>query len=376
MNGLSPLLDLDACRVRQERLRSRMAERSLDAVILVAPEHVQYVTGHRWDFRFAPVAAMLATGETLLVCPDKPVELSQAAATDVRTYVAKRRSTLRTDQREASSLVLGDWLATRPRQHRVGVEFSVCPPHVTRLLAGAEVVDIDLDLLALRRRKDPDELALLQRAIAATGAMYETARQRIRPGVSELEIFSALQAAAVETCDEMLTGTGNDYACGVRGGPPRPRTCHAGELYILDLGPAYRGYFADNARTIAVDGRPTDEQQAAWRHVCEALSIVERRGRPGVRCRDIYEEVRQWLATAPVGSWSSHLGHGIGLFVHEMPHLNPEWDDVLEAGDVIAVEPALYDPALRCGLRIENNYLVTDAGLELLSPFPLDLALA
>jgi Xaa-Pro aminopeptidase len=376
MNGLTPLLDLDLCRVRQGRLRRRMAERSLDAVFLVMPEHVQYVTGHRWDFRFAPAVALLLTGETLLICPDEAVELEQVAATEVRTYVAKRCSTLRTDQREASSAVLGDWLATRGRQARVGVEFSSCPPHVTRLLAGSEMVDVDLDLLALRRRKDADELALLRQAITATGVMYETARQRIRPGVSELEIFSALQTAAVEACGEMLTGTGNDYACGVLGGPPRRRTCHAGELYILDLGPAYRGYFADNARTIAVDGRPTDDQLTAWKYVCEAFAIVERRARPGVRCQDIYEEVRQWLATAPVGSWSSHLGHGIGLFVHEMPHLNPEWDDVLETGDVIAVEPALYGPTLGCGLRLENDYLVTDAGLELLSPFPLDLALA
>lgn len=376
MNGLTPLLDLDACRVRQERLRKRMADRSLDAVILTAPEHVQYVTGHRWDFRFAPAVAMLGTGETLLVCPDKPVAIEQAAATDVRTYVAKRRSTLRTDQREASSAVLADWLSTKRRPRRVGVEFSVCPPHVARLVADADVLDFDLDLLDLRRRKDADELDLLRRAIAATGAMYEAARRRIRPGVSELEVFSALQEAAVESCGEMLTGTGNDYACGVRGGPPRARPCRAGELYILDLGPAYRGYFADNARTIAVDGRPTDAQLLAWRHVCEALTLVERRARPGVRCRDIYEEVRQWLATAPVGGWSSHLGHGIGLFVHEMPHLNPEWDDSLEIGDVIAVEPALYDPALDCGIRIENNYLVTDTGLDPLSPFPLELALA
>jgi Xaa-Pro aminopeptidase len=317
---------------------------------------------------------MLLTGETLLVCPDKPVELEQAAATDVRTYVAKRRSTLRTDQREASSAVLGDWLATRDRQLRVGVEFSTCPPHVTRLLGAAEVLDVDLDLLALRRRKDPDELALLKRAITATGAMYEAARQRIRPGVSELEIFSTLQAAAVETCGEMLTGTGNDYACGVRGGPPRNRPCIAGELYILDLGPSYRGYWGDTSRVIAVDGRPTDPQLAAWRHVCEALGIVERMARPGVRCRDLYEAVREWLATAPVGGWSSHLGHGIGLFVHEGPHLNPHWDDVLEAGDVIAVEPALYGPELAAGLRIENDYLVTADGVELLSPFPLELA--
>lgn len=374
MNGLTPLLDLDACRVRQERLRRRMNERSLDGVVVVAPEHVQYFTGHRWDFRFAPVVALLATGETLLVCPDKPLELEQAAATEVRTYAAKRRSTLRTDQREASSEVLGDWLATRGRRARWGVEFSVCPPHVTRLLEGAECIDIDRELLSLRRRKDPDELVLLRRAIAATGAMYEAARQQIRSGVSELEIFSTLQAAAVTASGEMLTGTGNDYACGVRGGPPRPRICNAGELYILDLGPAYRGYFGDNARTIAVDGCPTDAQLSAWHHVCESLTLVERAARPGVRCREIYEEVRQWLATAAVGTWSSHLGHGIGLFVHEMPHLNPEWDDVLEAGDVIAVEPALYAPELRCGMRIENNYLVTEAGLELLSPFPLDLA--
>jgi Xaa-Pro aminopeptidase len=75
-----------------------------------------------------------------------------------------------------------------------------------------------------------------------------------------------------------------------------------------------------------------------------------------------------------VGAWSSHLGHGIGLSVHEPPHLNPSWDDTLEEGDVIAVEPALYDPALACGLRIENDYLVTATGLENLSPFPLDLA--
>ena len=116
------------------------------------------------------------------------------------------------------------------------------------------------------------------------------------------------------------------------------------------------------------------EQQAAWAHACEALAIVERIAKPGVRCRDIYEEVRHWLATANVGSWSSHLGHGIGLAVHEGPHLNPSWDDVLEEGEVIAVEPALYDPLLRSGLRIENDYLVTAAGLVNLSPFPLGLA--
>jgi Xaa-Pro aminopeptidase len=372
MNGVEPLLDPALCRERQRRLATWMAARGHDLVIVVTPEHVQYLTGHRWDHRFAPLAAMRATGEVLLVCPDRPAE--RPAADEVRTYEAKWRSTLRNDQREAAAEVLADWLRAGPRPGRVAVEFSACPPHVTRHLDGADVADVEPELLRLRRRKDPDELAVLERAIMAAGAMYVRAREIIAPGIDELTVFSSLQAAAVAACGEMLTGTGNDYACGLRGGPPRPRPCAAGDLFILDLGPAYRGYFADTSRAIAVDGRPTDEQLAACGRVCEALALVERIARPGVRCRDVYEEVRRWLADAAVGSWSSHLGHGIGLSVHESPHLNPAWDDVLEEGDVIAVEPALYDPALRCGMRIENDYLVTATGLRNLSPFPLGLA--
>jgi Xaa-Pro aminopeptidase len=348
-----------------------MAAERVDVAIVVATEQIQYFSGHRWDGRFAPLAAIRADGPALLVCPDRPVE--QAAATEIRTYEAKWRSTLRNDQRQAAAHVLGDWLRGTGPIGRAAVEFSSCPPHVGGLLAGAEIVDLEPEVLRMRRRKDPDELALLRRAIAATGAMYEAARGILRPGVDELEVFSALQRAAVASCGEMLTGTGNDYACGARGGPPRPRPCAAGELLILDLGPAYRGYFADTSRTLAVDGRPTDAQLQACERVCAALTLVERIARPGVRCRDIYAEVQAWLAAAAVGSWSSHLGHGIGLSVHETPHLNPHWDDVLHEGDVIAVEPALYDPALQIGMRIENDYLVTASGLELLSPFPLGL---
>ena len=373
MNGI-PLLDLDTCRVRQRRLRERLAPAAPDLVVLTSPEHVQYLTGHRWDYRWgrAPLAAIDAAGELLLVCPDKVVDA--AAADDVRTYESKWRSTLRLDQRQASAAVLADWLSGRTPPRRVALEYSACCPHVTRLFPAAELVDVDPLLWDLRRRKDADELGLLRRATDATGAMYRTARAMIEPGVSELAVFSALQGAAVEACGEMLTDTGNDYASGVRGGAPRARGARAGELYILDLGPAYRGYFSDNARTVSVDRRPTDPQAAACERVCGAFQIVERMGRPGVSCRDIYAEVHAWLNGVPsLGSWNSHLGHGIGLFVHETPHLNPSWDDTLEEGDVIAVEPALYGPDLGVGIRIENDYLVTPTGLELLSPFPLGL---
>jgi Xaa-Pro aminopeptidase len=67
------------------------------------------------------------------------------------------------------------------------------------------------------------------------------------------------------------------------------------------------------------------------------------------------------------------LGHGVGLAPHEGPHLNPYWDDTLAEGDFLAVEPGLYHDDLRVGLRLEQNFLVTASGVELLTDWPLDL---
>jgi Xaa-Pro dipeptidase len=79
------------------------------------------------------------------------------------------------------------------------------------------------------------------------------------------------------------------------------------------------------------------------------------------------------LNDAPLGVFNHHLGHGIGLFPHEAPHLNPNWNDTFEVGDVFTCEPGLYDPILREGMRIENDYLVTESGVENLSDFPMGL---
>ena len=72
MNGAFPLLDPAACRGRQIRLLATMAQRDLDLVVVVSPEHVEYLTGHRWDHRFSPMAALRADGHCLLISPDKP----------------------------------------------------------------------------------------------------------------------------------------------------------------------------------------------------------------------------------------------------------------------------------------------------------------
>jgi Xaa-Pro aminopeptidase len=314
---------------------------------------------------------MLAADGTLTVVVP-PTMQAIPSADRVLAYQAQRHSTLRNDQRQASSAVLLEAIETPAAPPRIGVEFSSFPPHLSAPLAG-QLVDIEPELYRLRRRKDPDELACIRTAIAATGAMYETAREIVEPGINELEVFNQLQATAVRVFGEMTTATGNDYQCGQRGGPPRDRAAEAGELYILDLGPAYRGYFADNCRTVAVDRRPTDEQHQAWAQLAAVFPMVEADVRPGASARELFEKVNAHLAESTLGVFDHHLGHGIGLFPHEAPHLNPHWDDRFEEGDVFTAEPGLYAESLRAGIRLENNYRVSATGVELLSDFPLEL---
>jgi Xaa-Pro aminopeptidase len=305
-----------------------------------------------------------------------------AAADDLVPYEAQRHSTLRNDQRVASAAVLLDRLRGHTAPRRVGVDFSSCGPHTVgeplrqslQLAERAEHVDIEPTLYYLRRRKESDELALMKKAIAATGRMYERARAIVTPGATELQVFNQLQAVAVEEFGEPQSALpGNDYACAARGGPPRDRRCQEGELYILDLGPAFRGYFSDNCRTLAVGGQPTELQQRTWEAIAAVFPVVESTVKPGVSCKALFEQVQRQLDDYLPGVFNHHLGHGVGLFPHEAPHLNPLWDDRFEVGDVFTAEPGLYTPELRAGIRLENQYLVTENGVELLTDFPLGL---
>jgi len=352
-----------------------MKAKGVDWTIVVRREHVQWLTGLYYPFTFEPVAALSAAGHCIAVIPGR--KMPEVPSVDEHHgYEAQRHSTLRNDQRAASSAVLVDALKAHNVSGRLGVEFSMFPPHLSQALK-LDIFDIEPDLFRLRRRKDPDELAALRKAIAATEVMYARAREILRPGLSELTMFNELQTAAVQSCGEMLTGTGNDYQCGARGGPPRGgRVAADGELYILDLGPAYRGYFADNCRAIAVNGKPTAMQQAAWQRIVEVLDMVKAEVKPGVSCRALFEKAQSMLDGAkPDATFDHHLGHGIGLFPHEAPHLNPNtnWDDVFEVGDVFTAEPGLYGPELKAGIRLEQDYLVTATGVELLTGFSLAL---
>lgn len=362
-------VDLEACRGRQRRLLDAIAAEGVGLVVISRNESIQWLTGASIQAPFAPVAAVTGDGHVTLVLPSRQAE-QPAAADVVVPYEEKWHSTTCDVQQQASGSVLHAVLKTVPK--RIGCEYSSFGPHLSGSW-DAQCVDIEPTIFRLRQRKDADELRMLERANEANRAMYEHARQIVRPGVNELDVYLALHAVAVRTLGEPLTYFGQCFRSASRCGPPRNREARAGELYILDLGVGFRGYYSDNARTLAVGGQPTAEQQRAWEAVAAVFSVIESSVRPGVSCRDLFERVQRQLDENRPWVFNHHLGHGVGLAPQEGPHLNPRWDDTFEVGNFLAVEPGLYHEELRHGIRLEQNYLVTASGVELLTDWPLEL---
>lgn len=357
-------------RIRQQRLLAEMSRQELDAVVVGLTHHVQYFTTYRTGHLYSAAMVLMADGRCTLIAPN---EVHSAADTLIK-YEADWNGTHRQDHPAEIAGIIRQILPRKTR--RVGMDASMLSGYLRQQALVCEMAFIDSTLWQMRRAKDEDELELMAKATACTSAMYDVAREMIEPGLDELDLYNALAAAAVTEAGEAMPGLlGNDFACGAGGGSARPgRLAKAGELYILDLGPCYRGYWADNARVFAVDGKPTDIQHKTWSALCEVFGVIETLARPGVRCVELVEAVDELLMRRLGKTVPHHLGHGVGLQPHEYPHLNRKWDDVLIEGEIFTVEPGLYGPDLAGGIRVENNYRVTATGVENLTPFLLELA--
>jgi Xaa-Pro aminopeptidase len=343
-----------------------MSSIGVDFAVLGNPRHVLYLTGYLTEENNSSAVVVREDATCVLIAPPTEEDL---AVDELVHYEPSALCTLHSDQPQRVAEKVSALMDSASKG--MGLDKGGASGCLGELLKGA--TDLDPELIDLRRTKDEDELAILRRGIEVTHSCYERACEILQPGISELEVYSELYKVAVAEAGEKLPAMGNDFQSNSPGGPPRPRRIKAGELYILDLGVRLSGYFADSARTFAVDGEPDVLQRKAWSDILEVFSMVEDRVRPGLRCTALFEDVRAFLDVDWPGSFFHHLGHGVGLSPHERPNLNPRWNQVFREGDFFTVEPGLYEPELKSGIRLEENYLVTSDGVEKLTSFPLDL---
>ncbi|MDP6057717.1 MAG: Xaa-Pro peptidase family protein [Pirellulaceae bacterium] len=359
-----PGLTAAGCGQRQQLMRDRLRINGLDAALLTLPQHVHYLSGHWEPPVRATALALLTDGPSVLALSSDSHDHITCA--DCVTFEAQKLCTLVDDQIAAALNALRPCL---DGVQRIGCDVV----QRASFLRDFTVEDLGPLLLALRRRKAPDEIAMIRHGISGCEAAFARARKMLRPGVLEIQVYAAMQQAAVNAVGEPIGPFGNDFQAGTPGGPPRQRAVEAGEMMPLDIGVIVRGYGSDLCRTFAVDGNPSAAQIDAHKRITETLAHIEEIAHAGVRCRQIYDRAFKMLDGHNGWRFFHHLGHGIGLASHEAPRLNPNWDDTLQIGDVIAVEPGLYGDNLRGGIRIEHDYLVTETGLERLSHYPVDL---
>lgn len=309
--------------------------------------------------------------------------------------------------------------------------------HFIRVFAeghpGLVVRDAHPVLDSLRTRKSPAEVALLRRAIDITGDALRQVMRALQPDMYEYEV-----EAMFESAFRRSGGDGAGFVSIIGSGPnstqyhynANDRRIGRGEVVVMDVGAAFGGYTADVTRTLPAGGRFSPEQRAVYRIVREAQEAAARTVRPGSPFEAWRDAARGVVArgvarlgltegedaifdppwadqcgTNPVACtqaflYMAHgLGHGIGLEVHDRPH---PWygTGTFQAGDVFTIEPGVYvsrklleilpdtprnramiakvRPAVEryheIGVRIEDDYLVTERGAEWLSRAPREIA--
>jgi Xaa-Pro aminopeptidase len=227
----------------------------------------------------------------------------------------------------------------------------------------------------LRAVKDEGELDALRRACAITDRVFERLTDVPFVGRTEREVAWDL---AQLFHDE--GGNGLAFESIVGSGPTgsRPharageRTIGAGELVVIDAGTTIDGYASDYTRTFA-----TGPLSSEAKEVYETVLLAQQAALDGIRAGlsgvDADALARRVIDDSPFAGAMGHgLGHGLGLDIHEDPRLSTESSDVLEPGNVVTVEPGIYLDG-KFGVRIEDDVVVTEDGIENLTGFRKDL---
>ena len=150
------------------------------------------------------------------------------------------------------------------------------------------------------------------------------------------------------------------------GGPAGP-TLERETVVLIDCGCRVAGYTSDITRTIWFGSSPSAEFRKVFDVLHDAQTAAMDLGRPGTPCQQMDRAARQVITAAGYGSFFTHrLGHGLGMDGHEPAYLVEGNMTPLERGMVFTIEPGIYQLG-KFGVRIEDDCLMTESGVEVLS---------
>ncbi|NQU57575.1 MAG: aminopeptidase P family protein [Rhodospirillales bacterium] len=386
-------IDLAAVRrYRQARVRTEMAKRQIDAVILSDPINIRYATEARnmqvFSQRNAPSRYLLMTAERSILfeftgcmhLADGFETIDEVRPAFTASFVAAGPDIASREKRwvlEMTDLIssLAGPTAT------VGLERLNAGVSIGLKEMGFNIVDAQEPVEMARAIKSDEEIKCVIASLRATEVAVGKLRDAIVPGITENELWSVLHKSVIEQngdyCETRLLNAGQ------RSNPWFQETSHnvigANELVALDTDVVgCHGYYADFSRTFhAGPDKPTEVQKTHYKVAFEQVHHNMNILKPGLSFRE-YADMA-WDIPKKYHNNRYYLSsHGVGM-TGEYPYLyhhadfpDAGYDGIIEAGMTICVESYIGADGGDCGVKLEEQVLITEEGVELLSKFPFE----
>jgi Xaa-Pro aminopeptidase len=350
---------------RADRLIEKLADAGVDLVLVTDLINVRYLTGYTGSNGLA------------LIGPDTRVFITdfryvEQAAEQVDSSFDRRRAPQDLLEAIGQALPGGDLRLGFEEAHlsvREHARLGELVPERVELVGVQGLVE------GLRAVKEPSEVAAIRAATALADAAFEHLVAGGLVGRTERELaveleFDMRRRGAERPSFEPIVAAGPHGA--LPHASPRDVVVRSGDMVVIDWGAQLEGYCSDCTRTVAA-GTGTEHGAEVYRLVLDAQLRALDAVAPGAGGREVDAVARQIIEAAGHGEHFGHgLGHGVGLDIHEAPRLAQRSEAVLEAGNVVTVEPGVYLPG-DLGVRIEDLVVVTDSGREILTSLSKEL---
>ena len=241
-----------------------------------------------------------------------------------------------------------------------------------------EIMDANLLLSPLRKVKSDWEIQQLQRAIDITGKGILDILEQATVGMYEYQL-EAMLYYRMQRSGLPHWGFAPIIASGINAATLHygKNNCQikAGELILMDVGASHQNYSADITRCFPISGKFSQRQTEVYQAVLDVQKEIITQIRPGISLSELQAKTRELIAEKLIAlkliedakDVVKYYMHGVSHFLGMDTHDLGGRQAVLEAGNVITVEPGIYIPEERLGVRIEDDVLVTEAGYCVLS---------
>lgn len=356
---------------RLAKAQQKVASSSLDAVLISSPAATTYLSGcylltqtvipEREAYVLIPREGEIA----YLVCNiEEKMAREDSWIDDVQTYV---------EFKEAPATAVAHLLQQKcANPRRVGLETHALSAYSFHLLQQAlstcDFVPWDQPMAELMMIKELAEIEALESAGQITLDAITRALREAVPGNSERAVFTTMMS---EMMTQGLHPMFNVFTSGPNTllvhGEPGNRILQPGDLIRLDVGGRWPShYLSDMART-AVVGPPSPAQAANYQKLFQAQQATIEAVRPGIPISELYHVCAHSYARQHIPFTMPHIGHSMGIGLHEYPLIHPGETAVLQPGMVLNIEPFLADTSRGEGYHVEDLVLVTESGYRLLT---------